>query len=303
MVEVNHWKENYVRLHITIWSKLCCSNFWNYCQMSSENAIFVLDTVQTFARVDIVCKFLVILQSLWSKCNTMLWVKPKCIKVINKWYSVRCPTTNHMFDDANIFPLLIPGFPLEDLPFEGMEPGSNPQTTTSLEGGILFSAMDTWQWKRVLFHRKESPAHTVSWGQLRGSPLEPKATQSHQSLVQMAGINKVSPPMCSTQSCGWMRNTCFLSVMDLFGFFPIWISLYPGFCNNIEYFTWCCGLVQAIRWTPTQLLPHSQVGHRRREEEQEQESWWVKMKTGRSFTLFCLGTDRLLLETFPIKHQ
>lgn len=123
------------------------------------------------------------------------------------------------------------------------------------------------------FPQEGKPSTTVYHEQLRGSSLEPKASQSHQSLVQMAGINKVSRPVCSTQSPGGMRNTCFLSVMDLFGFFPIWSPLDSGFCNSIEYLTQCGGLVPASRQIPTQSLAPSRAGHGRRQEEQEQESW------------------------------
>lgn len=98
---------------------------------------------------------------------------------------------------------------------------------------------------------KGKPSSTVSHGQLRGGSLESKASQSPWSLVQMAGINKASPTMCSTQSPGWMRNTCFLSVLDLFGFSPAWISLYSGFCNNIVFNTvlWV-GASQQVNFYP-----------------------------------------------------
>lgn len=114
--------------------------------------------------------------------------------------------------------------------YRQLSSGRNPQRFPILGGRIPLVATGTWLGMISWFSTGRKVQEQCLMGSWEVDPWSPRP-QSYQSIAQMAGINKISPPMCSTQSSGWMRNTSFLSVLDLFGIFPL------GFLCVLDFVT------------------------------------------------------------------
>lgn len=99
--------------------------------------------------------------------------------------------------------------------YRQLSSGRNPWTFPVLGGGIPLLYIGTWLWTQCLFSiGRKAQQHSVSWAVERW-PLESKASQSHQCLVQM------SVHWCAALSPldGWEMHVSFLCWICL-GFLP-----------------------------------------------------------------------------------